>query len=74
MKIRYLKNVFELPIDKLTTQYACSNSEYDILLTIYITLTTQHTHLYQYYQNNDHFDKLMSHSGKKLTIMSPANL
>ena len=60
MKIWFLKNVFELPNDKLTMQYAFLNSEYDILLTIYITLTTQHTHLSQYYQNNDHFDKIMS--------------
>jgi hypothetical protein len=30
------------------------------LLTIYITLPTQPTHLYQHLQNNDHFAQIMS--------------
>jgi hypothetical protein len=56
-KIWYFKIVCEWPNDKQTTHYACWNADYEILMTIYITFPTQNTHNFQ---NNDHFDKIMS--------------
>ena len=55
-----LRYLCEWPIDKQTTHYAYWNAEPEIVLAIYITLPTQHTHLYQHLQNNDHFAKIMS--------------
>ena len=50
----------EFPNDKQTPQYAWWNASNERLLTIYITIPTQHNHLYQHLQNNYHFDKIMS--------------
>ena len=47
-----------LPNDKQTTHYACLNAEYEILLTICITLPTKHTHLYQHFKRMTILTKL----------------